>query len=76
MNRKAETRQVRTSMNRDGIIVYRLLQGRKKMRTMKTFGYGTQHKVWLTIEGVGTQRESLTVEPAWRVKEQISGWVE
>ncbi len=76
MNKKTKTRQVRASIDRDGIIVFRLLQGRKKMRTMKAFGYGTQHKVWLKIEGIGTGRESLTAEPAGFVKEQISDWVE
>jgi len=76
MSKKTKARQVRASKDRDDIIVFRLLQGRKRMRTMKTFGYGTRHKVWLKIEGIGTKRESLTTEPGWFVKEQISGWVE
>jgi|AGTN01.2.fsa_nt_gi hypothetical protein len=76
MSKKTKARQVRASKDGDDIIVFRLLQGRKRMRTMKAFGYGTRHKVWLKIEGLGTKRESLTAESAWFVKEQIAEWIE
>lgn len=66
---------VRTELDRDGIIIFKLMRGAKKMRTRATFGYGTCHKIWYRMHGVGTGRVSVTVEPAASVKRQIADWV-
>lgn len=72
--KSAAKKTVRAQMDQHGIIVFRLLQGGKKLRTMHTFGYGTHHKVWLRLEGIGTNMVMMSAEPEAKVKEQIARW--
>jgi len=71
---KTTRKIVRTHKDESGIIIFRLLQGRKRFRTVHTFGYGTLHHIWLKVNGLGTNTLTMTVEPASEVKEQIAQW--
>ena len=73
MNKKIGERTVRTHMDDNGILIFRLQCG-KKQRTMHTFGYGTYHKVWLRVEGEGSATVTMIAEPASVVKEEIARW--
>ncbi len=67
-------RIVKTYMDSNGIVIFLLLQGQKRLRTVHTFGYGTCHDIWLRVHGLGTGTVSMSVEPASVVKEQIAQW--
>lgn len=67
-------RLVKAHIDSNGIVIFRLLQGQKRLRTVHTFGYGTCHDIWLRVDGLGTGMVSMSVEPASRVKEQIAQW--
>lgn len=74
MNNRPANRSIKTHLDRDGIVIFRLLQGDKKPRTVHTFGYGTHHGIWLRLEGLGSGIVTMTTEPAAVVKEQIAEW--
>lgn len=74
MKRKAVRRIVRTHKEDNDMIVFRLLEGRKRLRTVHTFGYGTRHGIWFEVEGLGTSAMSVTAQRESVVKEQIAGW--
>lgn len=67
-------RTVQAHLDRNGIVIFQLQQGIKKLRTMHTFGYGTYHKVWMKVDGMGTERTVMFAESASFVKEQIAQW--
>lgn len=67
-------RTVRTHMDRNGIIVFSLVQGLKKSRTMQTFGYGTCSKLWLRFHDMGDGTVAISAESAKAVKEEIAAW--
>lgn len=71
---KTTRRIVRTHKNDNDIIIFQLLQGQKKLRTVHTFGYGTCHGIWLRVQGLGTGTVTMTAESAAVVKEQIAQW--
>lgn len=73
MRKGNQKKIVRTEMDPHGIIIFRLMQGQKRMRTMHTFGYGTCHKLWYRLEGVDTKQMSITSASA-SVKEEIAKW--
>lgn len=72
MEKKA-VRIVRAQRDNSGIVIFRLIEGEGK-RTVRAFGYGTRHKIWLRIEGLGTGRVLMTTESAAVVKEKIADW--
>jgi hypothetical protein len=67
-------RAVRTHMNHSGIIVFSLVQGLKKPRTVRTFGYGTCSKLWLRFHDLGDGTIGMSAESAELVKEEIAAW--
>lgn len=67
-------RTVRTHMDRNGIIVFSLVQGLKKPRTVQTFGYGTCSKLWLRFHDLGDGAVAISAESAKLVKEEIASW--
>lgn len=71
---KTTRRIVRTHKNDNDIIIFQLLQGQKRLRTVHTFGYGTCHGIWLRVQGLGTGTVTMTAESAAVVKEQIAQW--
>lgn len=71
---KTTRRIVRTHKNDNDIIIFQLLQGQKKLRTVHTFGYGTCHGIWLRVQGLGTGTVTMTAESAAVVKEKIAQW--
>ena len=71
---KTTKRIVRTHKNRNGIVIFRLLQGQKELRTVHTFGYGTCHGIWLRVHGLGTGTVTMCAESAVVVKEEIAEW--
>jgi hypothetical protein len=75
MNMEKTTRRiVKTHRDDNDIIIFRLLQGQQKLRTVHTFGYGTCHGIWLRVHGLGTGTVTMTAESAAVVKEQIAQW--
>ncbi|MCA9801980.1 MAG: hypothetical protein KC777_08345 [Cyanobacteria bacterium HKST-UBA02] len=74
MRRKAMRRIVRTHKEDSDMIVFRLLEGRKRFRTIHAFGYGTRHGIWFEVGGLGTSTMSVTAQRASVVKEQIARW--
>lgn len=74
MDKKHANRSVKTHMDRNGILIFSLLQGQKKQRTVHTFGYGTRHGIWLRVQELGSGMMALTTESAAIVKEQIAEW--
>lgn len=73
MSKKVQ-RAVRTHMDRNGIIVFNLVQGLKKTRTVQAFGYGTCSKLWLRFHDLGDGTVAISAEPAHLVKEEIAAW--
>jgi hypothetical protein len=73
MAKKAK-RAVRTHMDRNGIIVFRLVQGLAKPRTVQTFGYGTCSKIWLRFHDLGDGTVAISAESARLAKEEIGSW--
>lgn len=73
MKEKNSTKSVRAELNNNDIVVYRLLRGSSRPRTVRTFGYATRHKIWLQIYTEGSS-VSYVAEPAAEVKEQIAAW--
>lgn len=67
-------RTVKAHRDNNGIVIYRLLQGDRKPRTIRRFGYGTLHRTWVRIESYGKNAVGMTVEQAAEVKEQIAQW--
>lgn len=65
-------RAVKAHLDRNGVIIFRLLEGSKETRT---FGYGTQHKVWLNIEQVSPSATAVSATKRHIVKEQIAQWM-
>jgi len=69
---KEATRIVKAHMDNNGVIIFRLLQRQREgLQAVHTFGYGTCHKIWLQIHGLGTDTVTMKAEPASFVKEQI-----
>ena len=71
---KSTKRIVKAHKDGNGVIIFHLLQGQKRLRTVRTFGYGTCHHIWYTISGLGTSTVTMIAEPASFVKEQIAQW--
>lgn len=67
-------RAVRTHLDRNGIIVFRLVQGLAKPRTVQTFGYGTCSKIWLRFHDLGDGTVAISAESARLAKEEIASW--
>lgn len=67
-------RFVRTYKDNNDIIIFRLMHGQKKPRTVCAFGYGTCHGIWLKVEGLNSGTVTMTAESAAVVKEQIAQW--
>lgn len=67
-------RTVKAHLDRSGIVIFRLLQGVTKPRTVHVYGYGTVHKIWLEVHGFDTFTKVMTPESASAVKEQIAQW--
>lgn len=74
MDKKHANRSVKTHMDRNGVVIFQLLQGQEKPRTVHTFGYGTRHGIWCRLEELGPGMVAMTTEPAAVVKEQIAKW--
>lgn len=74
VKRKSMRRIVRTHKEDNDMIVFRLLEGRKRFRTVHTFGYGTRHGIWFEVEGLGTRAMSVTAQRGSVVKGQIASW--
>lgn len=69
-------RHVRTHVDAtSGIIVFKLLEGKRKMRTIRTFGYGPCHGQWVKIEDYHSGLLSMTPQSPSMVKEEIASWV-
>ena len=71
--RKAK-RTVKAELDRNGIVIFRLMQGVTKLRTVRTYGYATHHKIWLEVHQLDTKVTSMSAESASVVKEQIAEW--
>lgn len=69
-----KTRMVKTHLDENGMLMFRLLQGANKQRTVHTFGYGTHHRVWVRVLGNGSGTVTMISEPAFLVKEEIARW--
>lgn len=67
-------RIVRAHRDHHGMVVYSLLQGDRKPRTIARFGYGTAHRIWVKIQPYGKNAVAMTVQEAREVKEQIANW--
>lgn len=67
-------RTVEAELDRNGVVIFRLMQGITKPRTVRAYGYGTHHKIWLAVHGLDTRVTSMSAEPAYTVKEQIAQW--
>lgn len=74
MQKKLANRSVKSHMNPNGIVIFRLLQGDSKPRAVHTFGYGTRHGIWFRVQGLGSGIIAMTAEPAQVVKEKIAEW--
>ena len=74
MANKAQ-KTVRTHKDRNGIIVFNLVQGLKKPRTVQSFGYGTCSKIWLRFHDLGNGTVAISAESARLAKEKIAAWV-
>lgn len=67
-------RTVKAELGRNGIVIFRLMQGVAKPKTVHVYGYGTHHKIWLQVQGLDERVTSMSAEPASAVKEQIARW--
>ncbi|MGE0266612.1 MAG: hypothetical protein AB7V06_28315 [Candidatus Obscuribacterales bacterium] len=74
MKRATTRRIIRTHKEDNDMVVFQLLEGRKRFRTIRTFGYGTRHGIWFEIDGLGTNTMSVTPQKPSVVKGQIAGW--
>ena len=68
------TRKIQTELSRDGLLIFRLLQGAEKLRTMRVFGYSIQHHHWVQIFGFNTSTTTIIHQPAVEAKAQIAAW--
>jgi hypothetical protein len=66
-------RTVRAEIDRNGVVIYRLMQGVKKPKMVRAYGYGTKHKVWMQVH-MTRSWTSMSAAPAAMVKEQIALW--
>jgi hypothetical protein len=71
---KDAKRTVRAHCDRNGMVVYSLMRGEKKPRTIRRFGYGTLHKIWVEIHAYDKNSTAMSVTPASTVKETIAEW--
>lgn len=72
---KRNTRRViKTYKDDNDIVIFQLMQGQKRLRTVHTFGYGTCHGIWLKVEGLKSGAVTMTAASAAMVKEQIAQW--
>jgi hypothetical protein len=67
-------RTVKAHRDPNGVIVYSLMQGDKRPRTIRRFGFGTVHRVWFNIYPYGKNAVGMTVAHGPEVKEQIAQW--
>lgn len=72
MNKSKRT--VQAHLDSNGIVIFQLRQGIKKLRTVHTYGYATHHKVWMKIDVEGTLQTVMSAESESFVKEQIGQW--
>lgn len=73
MNRTNSNRFVRAQLNNNDVVVYRLMTGTKRPRTVRTFGYASKQGIWMQIFNDGSSI-SYVAESAAEVKEQIAAW--
>lgn len=64
---------IKTHLNRNGIVVFELKNGRRK--TVEAFGYGLHHKIWYRITGLASRQIVMNAEVGREVKEKIVRWV-
>lgn len=72
MNKK--NRVVKTEFSRNGYLIFRLLQGAQKLRTIKVFGYSARNKLWVQIIGLNAQATTTIPLHAAEAKEIIGSW--
>ncbi|HEY9758789.1 MAG TPA: hypothetical protein V6C97_26715 [Oculatellaceae cyanobacterium] len=72
---KIVQKSVRTHMDRNGIIVFSLVQGTRRPRIVQAFGYGTCSKLWLKFHDLGDGVVGMSAESPQLVKEEIASWV-
>lgn len=71
--RKAK-RTVKAELDGNGIVIFRLMQGITKPKTIRAYAYGTNNKIWLKVHRLDTRVISMSAESASVVKEQIAQW--
>ncbi len=68
------TRKIQTKVSHDGVLIFRLLQGAQKLRTIKVFGYNIKHDHWVQILGFNTSTRTTIHQPGNEAKLQIAAW--
>ena len=69
-----KNRVVRTESSADGYLIYRLLQGAEKLRTIRVFGYSSRNNLWVRILGLGSSSKTIIPELAVDAKAEIGAW--
>jgi hypothetical protein len=69
-----KNRVVRTEISQNGYLIFRLLQGAQKLRTIKVFGYSAQNKLWVRIFGLNDRATTTIPLHAVEAKEIIGSW--
>lgn len=67
-------REIRTYKSDEDMVVFELLEGKRKLRSVYTFGYGCCHGLWFRIRHHRPGLMSLTPQVESVVKEKIAHW--
>ena len=68
-------RAVRTeSSSSNGYLIFRLLEGATKLRTVMVFGYSLRNNLWVRILGFGSTSTTIIPEDTADAKAEIASW--
>ncbi len=70
-----EKRGVKAESSENGYVIFRLLEGNLKIRTVMTFGFGSRNNLWVRIIELADRSKAIMPENAFDAKAEIAAWM-
>ena len=69
-----EKRNVKAEASKNGYLIFKLIEGTLKIRTVTTFGYSARNKLWVRIVELDDSKTAIVPEDAVDAKAEIAAW--
>ena len=72
---KKPNRRVKAYLDQTGLLIFDVMQGGSRPKTVHRFAYGPKHQLWMRMDQMDTRHSLRSAEPAAMVKEEIARWI-